>query len=134
MTIQIERNSKTLIKNYIINTLGDYVTYENRHDYQDQSKMLPYLYIFPPKENETQKYLDYLNGYISQMFEHIYGGSSTKFICICGISFYVYRLSKTGSKMIGMEKYIKNKNMYSCLSAEHMYILQYIYICIHGTI
>jgi hypothetical protein len=47
------------------NTSGDYVTYEIRHDYQDQSKMLPYLYIFPTKETETQKYLNYLNSYIS---------------------------------------------------------------------
>jgi hypothetical protein len=49
--------------------------------------MLPYLYVFPPKENETQKNLDYLNGYISQTLEHTYGGFSIKFICICGISF-----------------------------------------------
>jgi hypothetical protein len=69
--------------------------------------MLPYLYVFHPKESKTQKYLDYLNGYISQILEHIYGRSSTKFICICGISFYIYRLSKTGSKIIGVEKYVK---------------------------
>jgi hypothetical protein len=65
------------------------------------------------------------------MLEHIYGGSSTKFICICGISFYVYRLSKTGSKIIGMEKYIKNQNMYSCLSGEHMRVSECIYISVY---
>jgi hypothetical protein len=59
--------------------------------------MLPYLYIFPTKEEETQKYLDYLNGYVLQILEHIYGGSCSKFICICGITFYIYRLSNTGS-------------------------------------
>jgi hypothetical protein len=65
--------------------------------------MLLYLYVFPTKE-ETQKYIDYLNGYVSQILEHRYGGSSSKFICICGISFYIYRLSKTGSRIVGMEK------------------------------
>jgi hypothetical protein len=35
--------------------------------------MLPYLYIFPTKEEETQKYLDYLKGYVSQILKHIYG-------------------------------------------------------------
>jgi hypothetical protein len=102
------------MKNYIKNKNieEDYVTYEIRHDYQDQSKMLPYLYIFPIKEEKTQKYLDYLNNYVSQILEHIYGGSSSKFICICGITFYVYRLSNsnTGSRIVGMEKYFKNQN------------------------
>jgi hypothetical protein len=55
--------------------------------------MLPYLYVFPTKEEETQKYIDYLNGYVSQILEHIYGGSSAKFICICGISFYIYGIA-----------------------------------------
>jgi hypothetical protein len=40
--------------------------------------------------------------------EHTQGASSTKFICIIGISFYVYRLSRTGSKITGMEKYTQN--------------------------
>jgi hypothetical protein len=71
--------------------------------------MLPYLYVFPTKEEDTQKYIDYLNGYVSQILEHIYGGSSSKFICICGISLYIYRLSRTCSKIFGMEKYIKIK-------------------------
>jgi hypothetical protein len=74
------------------NVPGDYVTYEIRHDYQDQSKILQYLYIFPTKEEETQKYIDYLNGYISQILKHIYEGSSIKFICIYNISFYIYRI------------------------------------------
>jgi hypothetical protein len=102
---------KNYVKNY--NVPEDYVTYEIRHDYQDQSKILPYLYVFPTKEEETQKYLDYLNGYVFQILEHIYGGSSAKFICIFGISFYIYRLSKTGSWIKGMEKYTKNQNIYS---------------------
>ena len=93
--------------------------------------MLPFLYVFPTKEEETQKYEDYLTGYISQILEHIYGGSSAKFICICGVSFYIYRLSKTGSKIVGMEKYTKNQNIYSCLSGEHMCVLECIYISIH---
>jgi hypothetical protein len=44
------------MKNYIKNKNipGDYVTYEIKHDYQNQSKMLPYLYVFPTKETETQ--------------------------------------------------------------------------------
>jgi hypothetical protein len=109
LTIQIEKHSKLPMKNYIknYNIPEDYVAYEIRHDYQDQSKILPYLYVFPTKKEETQKYIDYLNKYVSQIFEHIYGGSSAKFICICGISFYIYPLSKTGSKIRGMEKYTK---------------------------
>jgi hypothetical protein len=80
------------MKNYVPNysVPDDYVTYEIKHDYQDQSKMLPYLYVLPTKEEETQKYIDYLNGYVSQILEGTYGDSSTKFICICGISFYIY--------------------------------------------
>jgi hypothetical protein len=66
---------------------------------------------------------------LSQILEHIFGGYSAKFICICGISFYIYRLSKTGSKVKGMEKYTKNQNIHSC-SGEHIYILEYIYIYI----
>jgi hypothetical protein len=59
LTIQIEKHSKTPMKNYVLNynVLDDYVTYEIRHDYQDQSKMLPCLYVFPTKEEETQKYI-----------------------------------------------------------------------------
>jgi hypothetical protein len=55
LTIQIEKHSKTPMKNYVKNygVLDDYVTYEITHDYQDQSKMLPYLYVFPTKEEET---------------------------------------------------------------------------------
>jgi hypothetical protein len=94
--------------------------------------MLPYLYIFPTKEEETQKYLDYLNGYVSQILEHIYGGSSSKFICVYGITFYVYRLSNTGSRIVGMEKYLKNQNIYSCLSGEHMSVLECIYIAVYN--
>jgi hypothetical protein len=94
--------------------------------------MLPYLYIFPIKEKKTQKYLDYLNNYISQILEHIYGGSSSKFICICGITFYVYRLSNTGSRIVGMDKYTKNQNIYSCLSGDHMCVLECIYISVHN--
>jgi hypothetical protein len=133
LTIQFEKHSKTPMKNYVKNYTipDDYVTYEIRHDYQDQSKMLPYLYVFPTKEVETQKYIDYLNSYISQILEHIYGGSSTNFICICGISFYVYRLSKTGTKIVGMEKYIKNQNIYACLFVEHMCVLECIYIAVY---
>jgi hypothetical protein len=50
--IQIEKHSKIPMKNYVknYNVPDDYVTYEVRHDYQDQSKMLPYLYVFPTKE------------------------------------------------------------------------------------
>jgi hypothetical protein len=127
LTIQFEKHSKTLTKNYVPNTNipGDYVNYEIRHDYQDQSKILPYLYVFPTKEVETQKYIDYLNSYISQILEHFYGSSSTKFICICGTSFYVYRLSKTGTKIVDMEKYIKNPNIYPCLSGEHVRMYLY---------
>jgi hypothetical protein len=58
---------KNYVKNY--NMLDDYVNYEIRHDYQDQSQMLPYLYVFPTEE-ETQKYVEYLTGYISQILEH----------------------------------------------------------------
>jgi hypothetical protein len=67
------------LRNYVPNNsiLEDYVTDEIRHDYQDQYKMLPYLYVFPTKEEETQKYLDYLNGYVSQILEHTHGDSST---------------------------------------------------------
>jgi hypothetical protein len=95
LIIQIEKHSKISMKNYVPNysVPDDYATYEIRYDYQ--SKMLPYLYVFPTKEEETQKYIDYLNGYVSQILEHIYGGSSAKFICICGVLFYIYRLSKT---------------------------------------
>jgi hypothetical protein len=84
LTIQIEKYSKTPMKNYVPNysVPDDYVNYEIRHDYQDQSKMLPYLYVFPTKEEETLKYEDYLTGNISQILEHIYGGSSAKFIYI----------------------------------------------------
>jgi hypothetical protein len=72
LTIQIEKHSKIPMKNYNKNNNipDNYVIYEIIHDYQDQSKMLPYLYIFLIKEEETQKYLDYLNGYISQILEH----------------------------------------------------------------
>jgi hypothetical protein len=75
LIIQIEKHFKTPMKNYVLNynILDDYVTYEIRHDYQDQSKMLQYLYVFPTEEEETQKYIDYLNGYVSQILEHIYG-------------------------------------------------------------
>jgi hypothetical protein len=67
---------------------------------------------FQLKKKKHKKYLDYLNGYVSQILEHIYGGSSSKFICICGISFYIYRLSKIGSKIVSMEKYRKNQYIY----------------------
>jgi hypothetical protein len=65
------------------------------------------------------------------MFENIYGGCSIKFIYICSISFYVYRLSKTGSKIVDIEKYIKNRNTYSCLSGEHMCVLECMCISVH---
>jgi hypothetical protein len=90
LTIQIEKHSKTPMK-------------------QDQYKMLPYLYVFPTKEEETQKHIDYLNGYVSQILEHIFGDSSAKLICICGISLYIYRLSKTGSQ-IKIRKIYNTKN------------------------
>jgi hypothetical protein len=43
---------------------------------------------------------------------------------------YAY-ISKTGFKIVGMEKYIKNKSMYSCLSGEHMCVLECIYISVY---
>jgi hypothetical protein len=86
---------------------------------------LPFLYIFPENEKETQ------NSYISQMFDHIPSGSSTKYIRILGNSFYIYRLSRTGSKIVGLEKYIKNKYIYTCLTIEHMCVLECIYISVY---
>jgi hypothetical protein len=74
--------------------------------------MLPFLYIFPESEKETKKYLYYLNGYVSQILDHIPSGSSTKYIGILGISFYIYRLSRTGSRIEGLEKYKKNQKIY----------------------
>jgi hypothetical protein len=70
-----------------INVPGDYVKYELLHDYQATSRILPYLYPFPKEEYKTQQYLDYLNSYLSQILEHNHNASSTKFICICGLSF-----------------------------------------------
>jgi hypothetical protein len=130
LTIQIEKHSKTPMKNYVLNenVPGDYVTYEIRHDYQDQSKMLPYLYVFPTKEEETHKYIDYLNGYISQILEHIYGSSSAKFICICGISFYVYRLSKTGTKICWYgEVYKESEHICLFIWRTYVYLRMYLY-------
>jgi hypothetical protein len=40
--------------------------------------MLSFLYVFPANEKETKKYLDYLNGYVSQILDDIPSGSSTK--------------------------------------------------------
>jgi hypothetical protein len=44
---------------------------------------------------------------------------------------YIYRLSKTGSKIGGIENYIKNQNIYHCLCGEHMCVLECIYIAVH---
>jgi hypothetical protein len=82
-----------------------------------------FVYFLQKKQTETEKHIDCLNGYISQILEHIYGGSSTNFICITGISFDVYRLSKTGSKTIDMEKFLKIKTY-----VDRVYALQNIYI------
>jgi hypothetical protein len=93
--------------------------------------MLPHLYVFPTKEEETQKYIVHLNSYVSQILEHTYHGCRANFICICGISFYIYRLSKIGSRIKGMEKYTKNQNIYSCCSGEHMCVLECIYTTVY---
>jgi hypothetical protein len=39
------------------NIPGDYVIYEIRYDYQDQSKILPYLYVFPTKKKKHKSIL-----------------------------------------------------------------------------
>jgi hypothetical protein len=85
---------------------------------------LPFLYIFPESEKETKKYLDYLNVYVSQILDHTPSGSSTKYIGILGISFYIYRLSRIGSRIEGLEKYIKNQNTYTCFTIDHMCVLE----------
>jgi hypothetical protein len=92
---------------------------------------LPFLYIFPANEKETKKYLNYLNGYVSQILDHIPSCSSTKYIGILGISFYIYRLSRTGSRIEGLEIYIKNQNIYTCLTIDHMCVLECIYISVY---
>jgi hypothetical protein len=79
---------------------------------------------------EIEKYIDYLNVYVSQILGHTYGGSSSKFIRICRITLYIYRISNTGSRIVGMEKYIKNQNIYSCVSGDHMCVLECIYISV----
>jgi hypothetical protein len=57
LTIQIEKHSKTPMKNYVPNysVPDDYVTYEIRHDYQDQSRMLPYLYMYFLQKKKKHK-------------------------------------------------------------------------------
>jgi hypothetical protein len=40
-------------------------------------------------------------------------------------------LSNTGSQIVGMEKYIKNQNIYSCVSGDHMCVLECIYISVY---
>jgi hypothetical protein len=40
-------------------------------------------------------------------------------------------LSNTGSWIVGMEKYLKNQNIYSCVSGDHMCVLECIYIAVH---
>jgi hypothetical protein len=70
LTIQIKKHSKTHIKNYIKNKNipNNYITH------------LDIIYVFLIKEEEIQKYMDYVNKYISQILKHIYGESSAKFI------------------------------------------------------
>jgi hypothetical protein len=65
-----------------------------------------FIYVFPPSTQKEKRmkniWIIYLNGYISEMFDHIPGGgSSTKYIGIIGISLYIYRLSRRkGTKLV----------------------------------
>jgi hypothetical protein len=133
LTTQLEKHRTSAARGYVQNTNdpNDYVCYDILHGYQSTSNMLPFLYIFPENEKETKKYLDYLNGYVSHILDHIPSSSSTKYTGILGISFYVYRLSRTGSMIEGLEKYIKNKNTYTCLTIELMCVLECIYISVY---
>jgi hypothetical protein len=54
-TIQIERHSKTLVKNYTTNTIGNYVIYEIIHGYQDQCKCYHIFMYFLLKKMKHKK-------------------------------------------------------------------------------
>jgi hypothetical protein len=47
------------------------------------------------------------------------------------VFYYIYLLSKTGSKIVGIEKYTKNHNIYNCLFGEYMCVLECIYIAVY---
>jgi hypothetical protein len=72
LTIQLERHRTSAARDYVQNTNdpNDCLCYDIFHGYQSTSNMLPFFYIFPENEKETKKYLDYLNGYVSQILDH----------------------------------------------------------------
>jgi hypothetical protein len=127
-SLLIEKNRTTESVGYERVEEGHWVKYEMPRAVERMSNITPYTFMVRDRAIDTQKYLEYLNMYIYDMMEKNFDASSTKFIGITGVSFYVYRTRGTGSAITGLEPFIKNQNVYSCLTVDGMCVLECIYI------
>jgi hypothetical protein len=109
----------------------DYVQYSLSLGTEHFAKSAPFTLIFKKREEQQEILNDYLNASIRNMIEYVLDTSSTKYIGITGVAFYVFPLFGTGTRLIGCEELIKNQWIYSCNGDEGLCVIECIYIALH---
>jgi hypothetical protein len=109
---------------------GDYVKYALSPAESNNGKLIPYTFRLSNYIREQENYLNYLHIELQNVLEHNARSSSTKYICITGILFNVFRLRNTGERLAGFDEFVNrnNKYVYSCVNDSKMCVLECLYI------
>jgi hypothetical protein len=117
----------------------EYVQYSLTLGTEHSAKSAPFTLIFAKGDQHQQVLNEYLNASIRNMIEYVLDASSTKYVGITGVAFYIFPLLSTGSRLIGYEELIKNKWIYACNGSgadgvagdEGLCVIECIYIALH---
>jgi hypothetical protein len=103
---------------------GEYVKYElPRFDFNNIGNLPKSLY-FGQQQERIDKYLDYLNANIGEMLDKVECSGRKRFVAITGVSFKVFRIRDTGGKIVGLEEFIKNQQIYACSTDNNTCVLE----------
>jgi hypothetical protein len=109
-----------------------YVRYFLSYDQKGQTSIIPQLIFQANIAQDKAKYSDYLHREVQRILEKSVETSSTKYICITGINFSVFRLRNTGAGELipGYEDLYNSHNraIFTCASGQNTCVLECIYI------
>jgi hypothetical protein len=128
LTLLLEKNRTSKADGFHMINDEHYVKYELSIPSDRMTNTIPFRFNLIERKRDTQKYTDYLNMYNRDMLDKNVDASSTKYIGITGISFYVDRLKGTGAKSQSVDFYKKNQQLYACTSTTNLCVIECIYI------
>jgi hypothetical protein len=132
-TICIEYHAKhgghgKTVSNTDPNDFVQYVVAPARDSYQ---RIIPRTFKLSKYMEEGELYLGYISTELLKIMEYNADASTTKYIGITGITFWVARIKNTGARLAGYEELINNQLIYSCVNDTYTCALECLYIALH---